>query len=408
MTTYTNPYTGQTISPSQVGYESLTISTDTTLQWPINGNTSNVVANIIEVTATTTGLHLLLPAATQVSVGQSVLIRNVGTNSFTVTDQSLNTIIAIGSGIAEYVYLTNNSTINGTWSTVQFGAGTSSANAAQLAGYGLQANGLTLNTITPVNTVSATYTMLNTDQSSIYVWTGGAGNLTLPAASSVGRAWFVIVKNDGTGIVTIYPQGTDTIDGNATQQLQIGESIVFVSSGVSGTGWYSWAYGRSATFFFTQLVKNVTGGTVTLSAAEASNIIQEYQGTLTSNCNVILPPTVQLYSISNNTTGSYSLTFKTSSVGAGSVTLPQGQTIIAICDGTNVYNAQTSTSSFINALTLGNGSAAAPSLSFQGDATTGLYLAASHQLGFSVNGLNGATLTPTGLLVPVGINGGSF
>ena len=115
MTTYTNPYTGQTISPSQVGYESLTISTDTTLAWPINGNTSNVVANIIEVTATTTGLHLLLPAATQVSVGQSVLIRNVGTNSFTVTDQSLNTIIAIGSGIAEYVYLTNNLTINGTW-----------------------------------------------------------------------------------------------------------------------------------------------------------------------------------------------------------------------------------------------------------------------------------------------------
>ena len=104
-TSYTNPYTGQTISPSQVGYESLTISTDTTLQWPINGNTSNVVANIIEVTATTTGLHLLLPAATQVSVGQSVLIRNVGTNSFTVTDQSLSTIIAIGSGIAEYVYL---------------------------------------------------------------------------------------------------------------------------------------------------------------------------------------------------------------------------------------------------------------------------------------------------------------
>ena len=26
MTTYTNPYTGQTVQPSQVGYESLTIS----------------------------------------------------------------------------------------------------------------------------------------------------------------------------------------------------------------------------------------------------------------------------------------------------------------------------------------------------------------------------------------------
>jgi hypothetical protein len=102
------------------------------------------------------------------------------------------------------------------------------------------------------------------------------------------------------------------------------------------------------------------------------------------------------------------LTFKTSSVGASTVILPQGQTIIAICDGTNVYNAQTSTSSTINALTLGNGSAVAPSLSFVGDADTGLYLAATNQLGFAVNGVNAATLTATGLLVPVGINGGAF
>jgi hypothetical protein len=123
---------------------------------------------------------------------------------------------------------------------------------------------------------------------------------------------------------------------------------------------------------------------------------------------VILPPTVQLYSFQNNTSGSFSLTFKTSSVGASTVVLPQGQTIIAICDGTNVYNAQTSTSSTINALTLGNGSAAAPSLSFQGSATTGLYLAASNQLGFAVNGLNAGTLTANGLLMPVGIIGGAF
>ena len=70
MTTYTNPYTGQTINPSQVGYESLSISTDTTLQWPINGNTTDVVANIIEVNATASNLKLIMPPATQVSVGQ--------------------------------------------------------------------------------------------------------------------------------------------------------------------------------------------------------------------------------------------------------------------------------------------------------------------------------------------------
>lgn len=405
MPNYVNPYTGQTISPSQVGYLSLSISSNTELQWPVNGNTTSVVANIIEVTATTGGLELIMPPALQVSDGQSALIRNIGANSFTVTDNSGNTIVTIASGIAEYIYVTDNTTIDGTWSTVTFGAGTSAANAATLAGYGLTAINTTLNTSTPVNTFSANYTMVPADRSALYVWTGGAGTVTLPPATGAGSDWFVIIKNDGTGVLNVALQGSNTIDGNVSAQLQIAESFVVVSD---GSNYFSYAYGQSADFFFTQLVKIVTGGTVTLTSAEASSIIQEYQGTLTSNCTVILPPTVQLYSFKNNTTGSYTLTFSTGAVGALTVSLPQGQTILAICDGTNVYNAQTSTSSFINALTLGNGSASAPSLSFTGDAQTGLYLAASHQLGFAINGLSAGQLTPSGLLLPVGINAGAF
>jgi hypothetical protein len=405
MTFYVNPYTNQTISPSQVGYEYLSISANTELQWPINGNTTDVVANIIEVNATVGGLNLIMPAATQVSNGQSALIRNVGSNSFTVVDQDLNTIVTIASGVAEYIYVTDNATIDGTWGSVTFGAGTSAANAATLAGYGLKAINTTLNTATPVTTFSSNYTLLSSDRSSLYVWTGGAGTVTLPIAATVGSNWFAIIKNDGTGILNVALQGSDTIDGQVSAQLQIAESFVVVSS---GTAWYSYAYGQSATFFFTQLTKSVTGGTVTLTSVEAANIIQEYIGTLTSNCTIVIPPTVQLYSFQNKTSGSYTLTFTTGAMGSTSITLPQNQTIIAICDGTNVYNAQTSTSSFINALTLGNGTAATPSLSFTGDATTGLYLAASHQLGFAANGLNVMTLSTTGLLVPVGINGGAF
>ena len=405
MPNYVNPYTGQTVSPSQVGYLALSISTDTELQWPVNGNTTSVVANIIEVTATVNNLDLIMPPATQVSEGQSTLIRNIGSRPFTVTDNSGNTIVVINSGIAEYIYVTDNTTINGAWETVTFGAGTSSANASSLAGYGLTAINTTLNTSTPVVTFSANYTMTPADRSSLYVWTGGAGTVTLPPATGAGSDWFVIIKNDGTGILNVARQGSNTIDGQVSAQLQIAESFVVVSDGLN---YYTYAYGQSSEFFFTQLVKNVTGGTVTLTSAEAASIIQEYTGTLTSNCTVILPPTVQLYSFKNNTTGSFTLTFSTGSVGALTVSLPQNQTILAICDGTNVYNAQTSTSSFINALTLGNGSAAAPSLSFQGDAQTGLYLAASHQLGFAINGLAAGALTPTGLLLPVGINGGAF
>lgn len=405
MTTYTSPYTGQTINPSQVGYESLTISADTTLQWPINGNTTDVVANIIDVDATVASLSVYLPPATEVSTGQTVLFRNVGANAFTVVDNSGNTIVSIASGIAEYIYLTDNSTVDGVWESVTLGAGTSAANAATLAGYGLKAINTTLNTITPVVTFSANFSMVPAAQSKLYVWTGGAGTLTLPPASNAGAGWYVIIKNDGTGILNIALNGGDTIDGNVSAQLQISESLVIVSD---GSDYFSYAYGQSAQFFFTQLTKTVTGGTVTLTAAEAENIIQDYQGTLVSNCTVIVPPTVQLYTFRNTTTGPFTLTFSTGAVGASTVILPQNQTIIAICDGTNVYNAQTSTSSFINALTLGNGSAAAPSLSFSGDATTGLYLAAFEQLGFAVAGVNAGTLTANGLLLPVGINGGAF
>lgn len=405
MPSYTNPYTGQTISPSQVGYESLTISTDTTLQWPVNGNTSDVVANIIEVSATVGSLRLYMPAATQVSQGQSALIRNVGSNTFTVVDTSGNTIVSISSGIAQYIYVTDNSTEDGTWATVTFGAGVSAANAATLAGNGLRAIGATLNTATPVTTFSANYTLNNTDRARMYVWTGGAGSLTLPTSGTAGADWFVIIKNDGTGVLTVLPQGVETIDGQVSAQLQIDESFVVVCN---GSNYFSYGYGQSSTFFFTQLVKTVMGGTVTLTSSEAASIIQEYQGVLGSNCTVLVPQTVQLYSLRNTTTGAYSLTFSTGVGGGLNLTLPQNQTIIAICDGTNIYNAQTATSSFINNLTIGNGSAAAPSLSFISDALTGLYLAASNQLGFAVNGVSAGRLTPTGLFLPVGINGGQF
>jgi hypothetical protein len=346
-----------------------------------------------------------MPPATSVSTGQSVLIRNIGAYSFTVVNTSGTTIVSIASGIAQYIYVTNNSTINGTWGTVTFGAGTSSANAATLAGYGLKAVSTTLNTETLVSTFASTYQILPEDRSSLYVWTGGAGTATLPSAVFVEDGWYVIIKNDGTGILNIALTGSDTIDGNPSAQLQIAESFVVVSNGLN---YYSYGYGQSATFFFTQLAKSVTGGTVTLTSAEGSNIIQEYQGVLTSNCTVVLPPTVQLYSLQNNTTGSFTLTFTTGVVGGTTVVLPQNQTIIAICDGTNVYNAQTSTSSSINALTLGNGSAAAPSLSFVSSSTTGLYLAASNQLGFAIAGVNAGTLASTGFRIPVGIVGGAF
>jgi len=405
--TYVNPITGQTINPSQIGYEALTISADTELDWPINGTTStDVVAAIIQVTATVGSLKLYMPSALQVSTGQSVLIQNIGANSFTVTDISGNTIVAIASGIAEYIFLTDNTTNDGTWSTVTFGAGTSSANAAALAGYGLTAISTTLNQQYAESSIFSSITLTLAYRAQFLVWAGGVGTITLPTAATVGNGWFVMVRNGGTGILTLTPSGTDTIDAAATQQLQLTESLVIVSNGTNG--YSTFAYGRSNTFAYTQLAKTVTGGTDTLTAVEYANVVQEYFGALTSNQIVVLPSTVQIYYLNNQTTGSFSLTFQTSAVSAATVTVPQGQTLTVVCDGTNVYNSSSASGGTVTSLTINSGSAAAPSLNFTGNTNTGLYQPASNQVAFALNGANALTLTTSGLFVPAGIAGGTF
>jgi hypothetical protein len=408
MTTYVNPVTGQTVQPSQVGYEQLTIATDTVLQWPVNGNDSLVVANIIEITATVAGLKLYMPAATQVSTGQSVLIKNIGSFNVTVVKSDGSTIVAISSGIAQYIYITDNTTDAGTWQSVTFGAGTSSANAGALAGYGLKAISTTLNQAYNTSTYFSSHTFDDADRASFAVWGGGVGYFRLPSAATVGNNWFVMIRNGGTGILTVYPSGSDTIDGNASQQLQIGESFVVVSNGASG--YVSFGYGQSATFFYTILSKSLTGLTspVTLTNVEAANVIQEYSGVLTANMTVILPPTVQLYTVTNLTTGAYTLTFSTGAVGGSTVSIPQNQTLIIICDGTNVYNANSATVSSLPSLTLNPGTAANPSLNYAGDLTTGMYEPSAGQIGFSLTGVSKMTLESDGLHVVDGIKGGTF
>jgi hypothetical protein len=409
MTTYTNPFTGQTVSPSSVSYESLSLTANLELQWPINGNDSTPASSIIDVTATSsgtpTGWLLELPPATQVSTGQSLIVRNIGSQLFTVTDNGGNTIISIPSGIADFIFLVDNTTVNGIWASVVFGAGTSSANASALAGFGLTPIGLTLNQAYNVTDYYSNSALGAANRAQFNVWAGGVGVFTLPSAVTVGNNWFTIIRNNGSGVLTLTPTGTDTIDGNINMQLQLTESVVIVSNGA--TGFNTYAYGRSNAFAFTQLAQVVTGGTLTLTAAQGSNIIQEYSGTLTSNQIVVLPSTVQLYSLQNSTSGPFSLTFKTAGIGS-TVTVGQGQTALVVSDGTNIYSTTSNTASSFTSATLAPGSVGAPSLNFLGNTNTGLYLPASNQIGFAINGANGMTLSSTGLVVTNGISGGTF
>ena len=407
---YNSPFTGNVIQPTDVSYRAVTLSANTQLEWPINGNaTDDYAARIMQVTATTTGLSLYMPPANQASVGQDALIRNVGANTFTVKDYAgANTIISVAAGESKYVYITANPTVTGTWGTIAFGTGTSSADAGTLAGLGLVADGATLNQSHPAQTLVNAGTFATTDRAQASVWTGGAGTYTLPAATGLGNNWFTLFKNSGTGSMVI--SAADNIDGASTKTFAPTESAFIVCT---GSTYITVGYGVSSQFFYTSLVKAVTTGSYTLSASEASNTIQTFTGTLTGNVTIVYPPVVNLYVIKNSTTaGGYSFTVGTGS--GTSVVIPSGQQVTLACDGTNFFNANTSQAGSITTLSLADGNVGAPSLNFGSETTTGVYRATAGQFNTSILGVLRSTLSASGLAIvgtgnfTGGVSGGTF
>lgn len=402
---YVSPFTGDVVQPTDVSYRAVTLSSNTQLNWPSNSTTNlDYAARIMEVTATTSGLSLYMPPANQASVGNDAMIRNLGSNTFTVKDYAgTNTIVSIAAGEAKYIYITENPDAQGTWGIIAFGAGSSSADAATLAGYGLVASGATLNQSHPSAAISSGSTFAATDRAQTRVWSSGSGTATLPAASTLGNNWFTLFKNNGSGSFTISCSGAELIDGNSTKTFNPSESAFIVCT---GTAYVTIGYGVSSSFAFTALTKNVTGGSVVLTNNEAANTIQEYVGNLVSNVTVTFPPVVNLYVISNQVTDNgYSFTV-TTGLGYNAV-IPPGQQATLICDGTNFLNANT-TQAGATSISLVDGTVGTPSLNFAAETSTGVYRSGAGHFNIAVGGSLAVDLTSTGMKVPVGIAGGTF
>lgn len=411
---FISPFTANVIQPTDVSYRSFTIAVNTTLSWPINGSaTDDYAARIMDVTASASSLDLLMPPANQASVGQDALIRNVGANTFDVTDYTGNSIVTIAAGECKYIYIQTNSNTAGTWGVIAFGVGTSNVDASTLAGYGLHAISNTLNTALPVNTFASNYTALASDRASTYVWTGGAGTLTLTSAVTLGDDWFMLLRNGGSGTLTVAPSGVDEIDGAAVIYLQPADSCLIACS---GSAFYTVGLGRGSLFNFTQLTKAVTSGTYTLTESEASNVIQKYTGTLSGNVQINLPQTIQVYYITNQTDGTgagYDITFTTGVAGGGTAAVPAGQQVILLCDSVNLYNASTIAAG-ASTLSLASGTPGAPPLNFSSETSSGMYRPGSGQIAFSILGTkvfglsaSGLEITGTGTFTG-GIQGGTF
>lgn len=344
--TFTETFGSSAVSPGEVAFASYSFGADLILFWPqFSFGQTDIAARFMNLTATTTALNVSMPDATLVSVGYDVIIFNPGLNSFNVVDFDGGAIATIAGGQTYYLLLNDNTTQAGTWQTVQFGVGTGSASAAALAGAGLLAIAGLLNVNMSAAIQSVDYSIVAANRAVLQVWTGGVGTITLPTAASVGDGFFFPIANNGGGSVTIFPVGGNTIDGESSSVFTQTQSGFIVSSGAE---WYTVGKGLQNNFSVTLLNLNVGGNSdVTETSAQSQNIIQQFTGVLTGNINVIVPATVQLYYIFNDTSGSHVLTVKTAA-GTG-IVIPQGTHVIIYCDGTNVISAFTSNTSVIGA-----------------------------------------------------------
>jgi hypothetical protein len=389
MTTYVSPFTGDVVQQTDVTYYPLAFSTNQTLHWPATVNPPEVpAARIMDCTPSTAGLSIALPPGGQGSVGTDIFFRNFGAVAFTVTDSEGGASVNIGAGVSKYFYLSDNSTDTGIWQNLTFGTGTSSADAASLQGAGLTTLVGKLATTQAPIVVSSTPTITDATRAQTLVWTGGTGTFTIPDVSTLTPGWFFNFRNNGNGAVVIIGTGASQINNKPNITINPGDSGILMLQASTGN-FFTVGLATPSNVTFTSAtydVDAVVGDTFNLVAY--APIIQTYvavSGTRTTNLNVILPATTQLYILLNDTEAPYQVTFQISGSSQTPIALPSGSVITVLSDGNFLYLLSTNSTSYYYAA---NGTALAPSFTFLNDTSTGMYLDENKVLGLTANGSN--------------------
>jgi len=400
--TFTSPFTGNVIQPTDVSYYALSFSTNTQLYWPAVVNPTQIPsARIMDCVASANSLVILLPDATQGSVGEDLLIRNLGIHDFVVKDAAGNESITVAVGKAIYLYLTNNSTLGGAWSNIAFGVGTSYADAVTLQGAGLTTISGKLATTQNIVNVTTSPTITDASRAATFVWNSGAGTFTLPLVSSLSTGWYIGFRNAGTGALIISPQSPSLINGSSSITANPGDSG-FIIYDVNTSNFITVGLAAPANITFTSAtydVDSIPGSTFSL--VTFAPIIQTYiaqTGSRSTTLTITLPATTQLY-IFNNRTGhsNYNIQFQIQGSSQPPLVVSTGNIATVLNDGQNLYLLTSTSANIFYAV---NGIATAPSYSFLTDATTGMYLPGANILGFAANGIEVAYIDNTNTLLP--------
>ena len=214
---YTNLFGGTVITPAQPQYEAITLSEDITLVWPLeSAGGVPYVAGQIYVDPTGNGFQIAMPPANQGSTGIATIITNVGADTFEVTDNSGGLIATVATTVSWIITLIDNSTVAGVWRAYQLGSTSSSAVAAALAGYGLQASGTQLQINWPTIDVAINTNIGASGRSTLFLATAPGITLTLAGSATVGVGFICAFANQSDGSINLATTGGETINGAAS------------------------------------------------------------------------------------------------------------------------------------------------------------------------------------------------
>lgn len=397
MANYADVFGTFTVPPAEATYSKLILAESGTLAWPDNfsGEVVNehLATSILEVSASAPGIQLLLPPANEASVGQDLMIRNVGAQSVELADAEGNPVTTVLAGEAKYVYTTINTTAAGQWSMFTYGTGTSGADAALLAGRGLQQSDSNKIQVAAVHRgLDSDYQIVEDDRGLLLNVEAGTITITTPDATAVSAGFYCFMRNSALAMTSIVPFGAQSINGVGAWSLSPGDSLILMST---GTDWVTVGFGQDVNFTFTELVINAGAGDATLSSSDVSGRMIRVTGTATAPIVLTLPSVDNIYFISvENGMGAHTVTFKTAGVG-GVVVLNANEKTALYSDGVNVTIAITTT--VTSTLSMTDGGPTAPSLFFALDTNTGIYRKANDTIGFTTGGTERMALSPTGL-----------
>lgn len=173
---------------------------------------------ILEFAATDTGTNLLSDTAYAADAQRSTG-NQPGTARSPLVNKALRQTSLIAAAVAQFIADNQANDVVDT------------ATPATIESYFLAA----INAITSASVLAktATYTTVTTDRNRLIDATSGTWALNLLASATAGSGFRHAVRNSGAGVITITPNGAETIDAAATLTLLAGDEVILITDGAN-------------------------------------------------------------------------------------------------------------------------------------------------------------------------------